>query len=117
MAKDVTEIRNLGTCRINYGKVDLGYTQGGVTVTITTSWTTVNIDEYGEVPVDDIDIGTNIEATVPLIQASFVNYGIAFDTSRNVPITQLTFGRKVGTAIGKARLVLDPINDIDGVVI
>ena len=117
MPKDVTEIRNLGTCRVNYAGTDMGYTQGGVSVTITTTWVAVNVDEYGEVPVDDIDVGTNIEATVPLIQASLANYIQAFDTGRNVPTDRLTFGRKVGTSIGKDRLVLDPINDTDGVVI
>lgn len=116
MPKDVTEIRRLGTCRINYAGYDMGYTQGGVTVTITTSWTTIMIDEYGEVPVDDIDIGTNIEATIPIVQASLTNYTHAFDTGRNVPGDRLTFGRKVGTSIGKERLVLDPINDTDGIV-
>ena len=119
MPNDITEIRRLGTCRINFTGVDMGYTLGGVTVMITTSWTDIFIDEYGEVPVDDIDIGTNIEATVPLAQPSLNNYEKAFNTGRRADgITdRLTFGRKVGTSITKGRLVLDPINDTDGVVL
>lgn len=119
MGKDVTEIRSLGTCRVNFGSRDMGYTQGGVTVTITTSWNEIMIDEYGEVPVDAIDIGTNIEVMVPLVQASVNNYEYAFPTGRRAAPMQdrLVFGRKIGTSIPKYRLVLDPINDSDGIVI
>jgi len=113
----VTEIRNIGTCRINLGGRDMGFTQGGVTVKITTDWHSVVVDKYGTVPLDDIDTGTNIEVTIPLVQASLDNYKSAFSTGSNTLTDRLTFGRQVGTSITKARLVLDPINESDGLVV
>ena len=115
--KTSTEIRNLGTCRINLGGRDMGYTQGGVTVKITTDWHEVLVDEFGTVPLDAIDTGTNIEATVPLVQASLDNYISAFSTGLNSPTDRVTFGKKVGSSITKVRLILDPINESDGMVI
>ena len=117
MSKSVAEIRNIGTCRVNLGGVDLGYTQGGVTVTITTEWHDVMVDEFGVVPVTSRDKGTNIEVVVPLVQTSIANYEKAFPTATRSPNDRLTFGRKVGTEITKERLVLDPINESDGVVV
>ena len=114
--KSFTEIRHIGTCRVNYGGRDLGYTEGGVTVKITTEWVDINVDEFGVVPVDKQDKGTTIEATTPMIQSSLENYADAFDTSLNSPADRLTFGRKVGTSITKQRLVLDPINEDNGIV-
>jgi len=119
--KTITEIRRLGTCRVNFGGRDMGYTFGGCTAKITTDWVDINVDEFGTVPVDDIDTGTNIDVFVPLIQASVDNYEDGFDTGRRevagMAGEKIVFGRKVGTSIKKMRLVLDPINDIDGVVL
>lgn len=115
--KTATEIRNLGTCRVNYNGRGIGYTQGGVTVKITTDWHDVVVDEFGTVPLDAIDTGTNIEATIPLVQASLDNYEDAFPTGTGTLSSTVTFGRKVGTSITKAQLILDPINEDDGIVI
>jgi len=97
----------------------MGYTQGGVEVTITTDWVDINLDDYGTVPVDAIDMGTNIEAKVPLAQASLDNYDDAFGMGNRpvYPSDRITFGRVVGDSIIKRRLVLDPLNDSDNVVI
>lgn len=120
--KTITEIRRLGTCRVNFGGRDMGYTFGGCTAKITTDWVDINVDDFGTVPVDDIDTGTNIDVFVPLIQASVDNYEDAFNTGRREADPaggedRLVFGRKVGTSIVKMRLVLDPINDVDGIVL
>ena len=120
--KDITQIRRLGTCRVNFGGRDMGYTQGGVSVTITTDWVDINVDDYGTVPVDAIDVGTNIEATVPLAQASLDNYDDAFGMGLRTVLgpgsyNQITFGRTTGDSIVKRRLVLDPLNDTDNVVL
>jgi len=124
MAKSITEIRRIGTCRVNYGGRDLGYTQGGVSVSIVTDWVDINVDDFGTVPVDAQDVGTNIEATVPLAQASIANYRDAFPTARDYTpgdtgwrADRVTFGQIVGESITKKRLILDPINDTDNIVI
>ena len=118
--RTVTEIRNLGSCRVNYQARDMGHTQGGVLVKITVEKREVVVDEYGVVPVDVVDVGTTIEATVPLVQASFDNYNAAYPTLDTILAGNiLSSGREVGTSLGSGRLVLDPLRaaDTDGIVI
>jgi len=119
--RSVSEIRNLGTCRVNYRGRDMGHTQGGVTVKITVEKREVVVDEYGVVPVDVVDVGTTIEATVPLVQASFDNWNDAFPTlvASILAGNILSSGRRVGTSLTSGRLVLDPLRvaDTDGLVI
>jgi len=120
--KDITEIRRLGTCRVNFGGRDLGYTQGGCEVTITTDWVDINVDDFGTVPVDAIDVGTNIEVKVPLAQASLDNYDDAYGMGDRSSLgvrsyDRITFGRTTGDSIVKRRLVLDPLNDTDNIIL
>jgi len=120
--KDITQIRRLGTCRVNFGGRDMGYTIGGVEVTITTDWVDILVDDFGTVPVDAIDVGTNIEVKVPLAQASLDNYDDAYDTGLRTRLggrgfNQISFGRTTGDSIVKRRLVLDPLNDVDNIVL
>jgi hypothetical protein len=118
--RTVTEIRNLGSCRVNRGGRDLGHTQGGVSAKITVEKREVVVDEYGNVPVDAVDAGTTIEVTVPLVQASWDNYVTSFPTGATIlAANQLSFGRQVGTSLNFARLVLDPLRaaDTDGIVV
>ena len=118
--RDVSEIRNLGTCRVNHDGRDMGHTQGGCSVKITTQIREVVVDEYGVVPVDNVDQGTIIEVVTPLAQASWDNYVDAYPMGQTIlAANQLSFGRKVGDSLATARLVLDPLRvaDDDGVVI
>jgi len=112
------EFRRLGTCGVSYAGRNMGYTKGGVTVKITTTWVDITVDRYGEVPLDAVDVGTIIEAFTPLAQGSLDNFRDGFDTHLMAGIVgPLTFGRTVGTSIQKSKLVLTPINDNDIVVI
>jgi len=117
MPKDLTQIRKLGTCRINFGGRDMGYTAGGVTVRITTEFVDIMVDEFGNVPVQAADVGVSIECIVPLAQPTLENYADAFPVASNVPADRLTFGRKVGQYVVPQRLVLDPVNESDGFVV
>lgn len=119
MARDVTQIRKLGTCRVHFGDLDMGYTQGGVTVTITMDQVEILVDDFGSVPVDSIDVGTNIEAVTPLVQATIANYeALLWPGNRTAlapAIDRITFGKKVGASAITHALILDPINDDDGI--
>lgn len=53
----------LGVCRVSFGGVDLGYTKGGVDVSITTDTHEVNVDQYGDAPVNDIITSRRVEVT------------------------------------------------------
>ena len=119
MARDVTQIRKLGTCRVHFGDLDMGYTQGGVTVTITMDQVEILVDDFGSVPVDSVDVGTNIEAVTPLVQAILNNYEKVLwtgaRTAAGPAIDRLTFGKRVGASASTGVLILDPINDTDGI--
>jgi len=96
----------------------MGYTKGGVTCKITTTWVDITVDRWGEVPLDAVDIGTIIEAFTPLAQGSIDNYRDAYDTGLIAGVSgPLTFGRQVGTSITKQQLILNPINDNDRIII
>lgn len=63
----------LGVCRVSFGGVDLGYTKGGVDVSITTDTHEVNVDQYGDAPVNDIITSRRVEVTVPLAETTLEN--------------------------------------------
>jgi len=120
MAKNITEIKKLGTCRVHFGDHNMGYTQGGVTVTITMEQVPIMVDDYGMVPVDSVDMGTTIEAFTPLAQATLLNYTDTLWTGKSVaaPAGHLTFGKRVGTSATTGKLTLDPMSgDTDGIQI
>lgn len=63
----------LGVCQVFYNGVDLGYTQGGVEVTVTTETHKVNVDQFGKTVVDEIIMSRNVEAKVPLAETTIEN--------------------------------------------
>ena len=63
----------LGVCNIEFDGVDLGYTQGGVEVTVTTETHKVNVDQFGKTTVDELIMGRNIEIKVPMAETTIEN--------------------------------------------
>lgn len=63
----------LGVCRVSFGGVDLGYTKGGVDVSIVTDTHEVNVDQYGDAPVNEIITSRRVEVTVPLAETTLDN--------------------------------------------
>ena len=43
----------LGVCKVFYDNVDLGYTQGGVDVTVKTETHKVNVDQFGKTTINE----------------------------------------------------------------
>lgn len=58
----------LGVCQVYFDGVDLGYTQGGVEVTVTTETHKVNVDQFGRTVIDEIIMGRNVEVKAPLAE-------------------------------------------------
>lgn len=87
-----TENVKLGPCKITYDGVDLGYTKGGVEVTVETSTYEVTVDQFGEAPIDEYITGRTVTVSAPLAEttkenlerimpgASVVNEGGAYAT-------------------------------------
>lgn len=63
----------LGVCKIFYGGVDLGYTKGGVEVTVTTSTHEVKVDQFGETPINEIITGRQVNVKAPLAETTLDN--------------------------------------------
>jgi hypothetical protein len=63
-------LRDLGPCSVIFDSVDLGATQGGVTFRHTESGKTVNEDQHGVTPVDEIKTGATCSVEVPLTRTS-----------------------------------------------
>ncbi len=108
--KDVTNIIPLGPCEVRFGGVNMGHTQGGVDVRITSHWKTVVVDDYGNTPVDDYERGMEIEVDAPLAQYDVANLRVALPAYQTIVGDRLSFGDKIGDSIVKARLVVDPEN-------
>jgi hypothetical protein len=72
MASDPQNVK-LGVCTVLFDDVDLGYTKGGVTVEVTTETHPVTVDQFGNTPIDEIIMGRQVTATVPLAETTLDN--------------------------------------------
>jgi len=63
----------LGVCNARFDGVDLGYTQGGVEVTVKTDTHKVNIDQFGKTPISEYVMGREVTAKVPLAETTIEN--------------------------------------------
>lgn len=72
MASDTNNVK-LGVCRVYFDGVDLGYTQGGVDVTVTTDTRKVLIDQFGKTPVNESIEGRNCTVKCPLAETTLRN--------------------------------------------
>lgn len=63
----------LGVCKIFYDGKDLGYTQGGVQVTVKTETHKVNIDQFGKTTVNEVIMSRDVTAKVPLAETTLEN--------------------------------------------
>jgi hypothetical protein len=78
MAGDATNIK-LGACWVYFGSVtgsigeviDLGYTKGGVTVTIETGSYEILVDQEGQSPVGETILGRRVTVMCPLAETHY----------------------------------------------
>ena len=68
-----TENIKIGTCRVYFDGQDLGYTQGGVDVSVTTDTHEVNVDQFGKSVVNEIIQGRMVSAKVPMAETTLEN--------------------------------------------
>lgn len=72
MASDTKNVK-LGICKVLFGGVDLGYTQGGVDVTVKTETHKVNVDQFGKTTVNEYVMGREVTVKVPLAETTLAN--------------------------------------------
>lgn len=71
--KSTTKNVKLGVCKVFLGGVDLGYTQGGVEVTVKTDTHKVNVDQFGKTTINEYIMGRDVNAKVPLAETTIEN--------------------------------------------
>lgn len=74
----MSDIKNvkIGVCKVFFDGVDLGFTQGGVEVTVETETRQVNLDQFGQTPVNEYVMSRNVTVSVPLAETTVENLAI-----------------------------------------
>lgn len=72
MASNTKNVK-LGVCKVLYAGFDLGYTQGGVDVSVSTETHKVNIDQFGKTSINEYLMGRTVSAKVPLAETTIEN--------------------------------------------
>ena len=72
MASSTKNVK-LGVCQVFFDGVDLGFTQGGVEVTVTTETHKVNIDQFGNTTINEYIMGREVMAKVPMAETTLEN--------------------------------------------
>lgn len=73
MANSNTENVKLGVCRVTFGGEDLGFTKGGVEVSVETNTHEVTVDQMGETPINEYITSRSCKVTVPLAETTLEN--------------------------------------------
>lgn len=71
----MSDTRNvkLGVCKVYYDGVDLGYTKGGVEVTVTTETHKVEVDQFGKSPINELIMSRDARVKCPLAETTLAN--------------------------------------------
>lgn len=72
MASDTKNVK-LGVCKVIFDENDLGYTKGGVEVSVTTETHKVEVDQFGKTPINEYIMGRAVQAKVPLAETTLDN--------------------------------------------
>lgn len=72
MASDTQNVK-LGVCKIFFDGNDLGYTKGGVEVTVTTETHKVEVDQFGKTPIKEFLMGRQVTVKAPLAETTIQN--------------------------------------------
>ena len=72
MASNTQNVK-MGVCQVSFGGQDLGYTKGGVDVTVATASKPVTVDQFGDSPINEIITGRTCKVKVPLAETTLEN--------------------------------------------
>lgn len=107
----------MGTCTVEFGAADLGYTSGGVTVTYTAE-TTEKIVDQEDAPLDEVITKQGIECVVPLAEYSLARFkdllpGATLVTDGTDPTkVKLSISGAAGQSLGSLgkKLIIKPVD-------
>lgn len=63
----------LGVCKVYFGGQDMGLTQGGVEVSVSTDTHVVNVDQFGKTTINELIMGRNVKVKCPLAETTVRN--------------------------------------------
>lgn len=63
----------IGVCRAFFDGVDLGYTKGGVEVSVSTETHKVNIDQFGKTTINELLMGRECTVKIPMAETTLDN--------------------------------------------
>lgn len=118
----VNDVKNvkLGVCRVVYDGQDLGFTKGGVDVAVSTETHEVQVDQYGQTPINEFIMGRTVTVTVPLAETTLENLvkimpGAKLVTNSSTKAARVDVPTGVGTSLVELAkpLILHPINKPD----
>jgi hypothetical protein len=72
MASSTKNVK-LGVCRVYIEGADMGLTQGGVEVAVSTETHKVNVDQYGKTAINELVMGRSLTVKVPLAETTLRN--------------------------------------------
>ncbi|WP_038345712.1 hypothetical protein [Acinetobacter sp. A47] len=104
MANNDTTNVKLGVCKVFFGGVDLGFTKGGVEVSVETETHEVQIDQYGNTPIDEYITGRTVNVSVPLAETTLDNLvaimpGAKLETDASANATKVLVPTGVGVKL------------------
>lgn len=106
----------LGVCRVLFDGQDMGFTKGGVDVTVATETHEVQVDQYGQTPINEYVTGRTVTVKVPLAETTLENLaaimpGATLVTSSTTNTARVDVPTAVGTSLIELakELVLHPI--------
>lgn len=72
MASDIKNVK-LGVCKVTFDGQDLGYTKGGVEVSVKTETHKVMVDQFGKTPINEYIMGREVQVKCPLVETTLDN--------------------------------------------
>lgn len=113
-----TDNVKLGVCKVLWyvgdagAEVDLGYTKGGVSVSVSSDTYEVTVDQFGNTPIAEQITGRRVEVTCPLAETTLANFGFLMPGSaENVAGDRVDVQTGVGLNLidTAAKLIIRPV--------
>lgn len=82
MASNTNNVK-LGVCKVFFDGVDLGYTQGGVEFSASTTTHKVEVDQFGKTAIKETITGRAVGVKVPLAETTLQNLAALFPVNPN----------------------------------
>lgn len=115
-----TENIKMGTCKITYDGVDLGFTMGGVEVTVATTTHETKIDQFGDTVANETVMGRTITIAAPLVETTLDNMALLMpgatlktdntDPQKPKKVVSVTSGTGLSLLERAKEMILHPIN-------